>query len=168
MAKIKSTLDIVMERTKNLTMTQEDKDSLERKEWRDKIRGWIRLLIDRQSTVEELREDFITESARHPVVMEILRQELLEHIDPAADNEDILRVWEEVLGLDGRRIREAVGSFHSGQEAALSTHEEHVRSRLAGAGVSGSAVVPNMLADMEWPAITGELKEQFRKSIQGL
>jgi hypothetical protein len=38
MAEIKSTLDIIMERTKNLTMTDEEKASFRRKEAEGKVR----------------------------------------------------------------------------------------------------------------------------------
>jgi hypothetical protein len=61
MGKIKSTLDIVMERTKDLTMTREDREVLEKKELTDRVRGWIQQLVDRKSTVEELKAEYAGE-----------------------------------------------------------------------------------------------------------
>ena len=56
MAEIKSTLDLVLERTKNLTLTEEEKKSLQRKELEGKIRGWGQKYLDglmRLSAVNE-------------------------------------------------------------------------------------------------------------------
>lgn len=66
MAKIKSTLDIVMERTRNLTITQEEKDALRRKELLDRVRGWVQALVDGKSSVSDLRSAYDEEAAQAP------------------------------------------------------------------------------------------------------
>ena len=47
MAEIKSTMDLIMERTKNLTMTDEEKKKLQLDELRGKVRGWVPALCRR-------------------------------------------------------------------------------------------------------------------------
>ncbi len=167
MGKIKSTLDIVMERTKDLTMTREDRDVLEKKELTDRVRGWIQQLVDRKSSVEELKAEYDGESARRPVLREILHRELLAHVDPSAETLHVLlQAWEEVLGLDSAPIRQAVDAYKDSMEAARKDHEASILSLLAGTGISGTAVIPNVQADSRWTAVLEGLKGSLAASLQ--
>ncbi len=46
MAEIKSTIDLIMERTRNLTMTEEEKEELRNKELTEKAKGWVVRYLD--------------------------------------------------------------------------------------------------------------------------
>jgi hypothetical protein len=167
MAKIKSTLDIVMERTRNLSMTDEDREALQRKELTDKVRGWVGMLVDRRYSLNDLMASYREEASRAPSLREILRRELLDHIDPDAHNESILEAWKEVLGLDGGVIMEAIGSYRQAMDQGMNDCRERIRSDLAGSGIAGSAVIPNVEADPECRALSLRMKERFRQSLQG-
>ena len=166
MAKIKSTLDIVMERTKNLTMTQKDRDALNKKELSDRIRGWVQMLVDHRYTIDELKTACADESAHAPEAMDILRRELLGHIDPDMDDDMILKAYGDILGLDTGPVLETIGSYRRSMAQGIAEHRQRLLETLAASGVSGSAVLPNVQAEPEWKAFSSRLKESFRQSLQ--
>ena len=56
MAEIKSTLDLIMERTKNLTLTKEEKKAIHTKEVKCRVRGWFQRYGDGSLTIRDIKE----------------------------------------------------------------------------------------------------------------
>ena len=166
MAKIKSTLDIVMERTKNLTMTQDDRDALNKRELSDRIRGWVQMLVDDKYTIDELKAACDGESVHAPEVMDMLRSELLGHIDPDLGNESVLKAYRDILGLENGPILEAIESYRRSMDQSIAEHRQRLLGTLAASGVSGTAILPNIWSDPAWQAFSKHLKESFRQSLQ--
>jgi hypothetical protein len=168
MAKIKSTLDLVMERTKNLAMSREERDALQRKEWEDKARGWARMLIDRKITIDELMKDFALESTRYSPLADILHAELTRHLDPDEDNSLILKALTEVLGLDVKPFTDFIHDYHDRYELYRQEHQGRLMSELNARGISGTALMPNLDHDEVWQGFAKGLKDLFRQKIQAL
>lgn len=168
MARIKSTLDLVMERTRNISMTEEDKEALQKKEMSDKARGWVGMLMDRRITIHELKREFTSESSRHRELKDIMRTELLDHIDPDAENSSILEALAEVLGLDVKPFEDSIKDYHDRYELHRQEHQGRVLSKLKADGISGRAVVPNADKDESWITHAKGLKDQFKQKIQAL
>ena len=134
MAKIKSTLDLVMERTKNLAMSREDREALQRKEWEDKARGWVQMLMDQKITIDELMKDFTVESSRYNALADILHAELTRHIDPDGDNSLILKTLTEVLGLEVKPFADFINDYHARYELYRQEHQGRMLSELKARG----------------------------------
>lgn len=166
MAKIKSTLDIVMERTRNLSLTDEEKTVIHRKELDDKVRGWVQMLVDHKYTVSNLESAYLEELSHSPGVKDVLRRELLEHIDPDTDNASILDAWRDILNLDDGFISEAVVSYRTQTDQSMREYRERIREELVRSGISGSAVIPNVLSSPEWEAARKIMKERFMQALQ--
>ncbi len=58
MAEIKSTLDLIMERTKNFTLTNEGKRVLQTKELEGKVNGWVQKCMDGKTSMHQMKSDF--------------------------------------------------------------------------------------------------------------
>lgn len=161
MAEIKSTLDLIMERTKNLTLTEEEKKALHAQELRGKIRGWVQKCLDGTLDRARLQAEMEREGAGDPELRSGLLQELRERIDPGGENEILFQLLGEVLHRDTAPLREILERFRG--ELA-----ERVREKTAGIKdeleeerkISGSAVVPNLDGDPRWK----EEREQLRNS----
>lgn len=170
MAKIKSTLDLVMERTRNLSMSEEERESLHRKEWRDSARGLVQRLIDNRASLSELKSFLKSQSGPSPALRDILQDELIEHIDPDSDNAPIFQALDEVLGFDVGEIREAIATYRARLDLLRHEHRERRRSELKDMEISGTAVLPNVEHDEAWKAAAKELKEEFiarTKTLRG-
>ena len=62
MGEIKSTIELMMERTKNLTMTGEEKAQLRQKELTEKAKGWLVRYLDGILSLENLKAEMMRES----------------------------------------------------------------------------------------------------------
>ena len=171
MAKIKSTLDLVMERTRNLSMTEEEREALRRKESIDKVRGWVQKLIDHKMTTAELGSSLRPDAAAYPGLRDILKEELMSHIDPDKENDLIFQALEEALELDTTPFRESIMAYHNRSDLHRHEHLERLRSELRKRGIYGEAVIPNLEHDEAWIASSKKLKEEFKdqlKTLQGI
>jgi hypothetical protein len=90
MAEIKSTLDIIMERTKNLTMTDKEKASFRRKEAEGKVKGWVQKYQDGVIELDTIKSYFEKEITEYPEVRQILKSQLLDCLKLTGDNGKIL------------------------------------------------------------------------------
>jgi hypothetical protein len=168
MAKIKSTLDLVMERTKNLALSPEDRDAQQRKEWEDKARGWARMLIDQNITIDGFMKEFTVESSRYSALAEILHAELIRHIDPDGDNSIILKALTEVFGFEMKPFADFINDYHAQHELYRREHQVRLLSEFKAKGISGTALVPNMDNDEVWLNFAKGLRDGFKQKIQAL
>ena len=94
MAEIKSTIDLIMERTKNLSASPQEREAWHRQEREKHIRGLVQRLLDNSLTVDGVRDELDKErkSGRAAEAMENLKNALALHVDPESDNERLFRI----------------------------------------------------------------------------
>ncbi len=161
MAEIKSTLDLIMERTKNLTLTEEERKALDFRELRGKVRGWVQKCLDGTLDRARLQAEMEREGAREPELRSDLLQELSERIDPEGENEIPFQLLEEVLHCDTAPLREILGRFRAELAERIRVKTAEIKSELEEQRkISGSAVIPNLERDPRWK----EEREQLRNS----
>jgi hypothetical protein len=169
MAEIKSTLDIIMEKTKGLTMTDEEKRELKRKEIAGKFKGLVQKFLDNIIDLDRLKVDAAAVGEGHEdMFRRVSIQEAIGRIEPEGDNEPILKVLENATGMDTGPIREFITDFERKLEKERAVHEKGLKKRLKKKGISGSAVIPNLDADSQWRDYVSKLNETFRKEVEGL
>jgi len=166
MAEIKSTRDLIMERTRGLTMTDEEKKILHARELRGKAKGWVQKCIDGIMGIPRLEEEIQQEKTKEPELMNTLFQELLERIDPDGENDLLLQMMESVLGRDTARLRELIGSFQTELAEKIQGKTVNAKNDLAQRNISGSAVVPNLDRDPDWKMDREELKNLYVRRIR--
>ena len=88
MAEIKSTLDLVMEKTRNLTLSADEKAAQQHKEAENRIRGLLQKYLDGVVSKPELKADYLR-LKKHFGANEntILIDEITARIDAAAAEE---------------------------------------------------------------------------------
>ena len=150
MTKIKSTLDLVMERTKNLNMTDADKEKLRQKEGKDKVRSWLKRYLDGKINADEVRRNLDANSKAFPAVTDILKNELVSSIKPEGDNEKILHVLARVFDTSSDLLEEIMASYDAQLGQEMPRYAEQLGSDLKGQGIHGTAVVPNISQNRQW------------------
>jgi hypothetical protein len=143
MAEIKSTLHIIMERTKNLTMTDEEKASFRRQEAEGKVKGWIQKYQDGVLELDNVKAEFEKEVRDYPELPNILKSQLLDSVKLNADNGRLLRILRDVLCADTEDIENTIQSFKHKLELLRSNRTESIREELTKRKIYGSSVVPN-------------------------
>jgi hypothetical protein len=166
MAEIKSTLDIIMEKTQALTMTEEEKITFQRKDWEGKVKGWVQKYFDGIIEIDTIRSNFETEQKRYPELRQILKSELLNHIKLNGDNSELFRLLDEFLGIKLKKLDNLIQSFKSDLDAQRKEKIEKLKDELARRKIYGSSVIPNPRTDDSWETLIQKLSERFREQLQ--
>ncbi len=169
MAEIKSTLDIIMEKTKGLTMTDEEKKELKRKEMAGKVKGLVQKISDGFMGLDGLKKELAALGKGHEDMLRvIMMSEIAGRIQPEGDNEPLMEILEKTIGMDTGPIRDFFADSQRKLEKEKVARGKRLMKRLKKKGISGSAVIPNLEADSQWRDYVSNLKETFQKEVEGL
>ncbi|MCU0578320.1 MAG: hypothetical protein MUF69_02110 [Desulfobacterota bacterium] len=164
MGEIRSTLDIIMERTKNLSLSEEEKQKIKQQEWLGKARGWVQKYLDGLVDPEELQAAMAT-LGEAKEAGSLLRRELIEAVDLEGDNARRWEVLETLWGLSPAPFLRIIEGFRTGLTEAGVRRAGVLRTRLAEKGISGTAVVPNLNRDPEWLTYYGQAVRDCREAL---
>lgn len=166
MAEIRSTLDIIMEKTKGLTMSEKEKKAFKEQEMAGKVKGLIQKFLDGILDMDQLKGEVARLGEKGgDMVKRLIREESVSRIEPEGDNEPLLRVLGEVTGSDVDSLSKVLKEFQQRFEREKDTREKELRKELEQQGISGSAVVPNINADAEWSDYVSEMRNAFQKRL---
>ena len=169
MAEIKSTLDIIMEKTKGLTMSEEEKEAFRKKEIDGKVRGLFQRFLDGFIDAERLKDEIGSlGEERYAVAREALLRECMGRMEPGADNTILLDALENAAGLDIAPIRKIILDYNQDLEQQKMDRKQVLQKNLDGLGISGSAVIPNIHADQEWIKHLSEMNKGFREKLKNM
>ncbi len=149
MGEIKSTMDLVLERTKHLTMSEAEKADLKREEADKRLSGLIRRYRSGGMRTEQMKREMEILKAENDLVDDhYLRSGLLHALAFDRDNESLLRLLAETFDvtIEGfralfREYREAVTKAGENRKAALKQQLAKEKS------IRGDAVLPNLDRD---------------------
>jgi hypothetical protein len=169
MAEIKSTIDLIMERTKNLSASPEEREAYRRQQLEKHIRGLVQRLLDYSLTLDDVKDDLEREKKKNASdVATFLGKALAAQVDPEADNERLFRIINELTGAPEERLREALAVCRDEFESARALVMKRQTEELSSRGISGSAVLPNSDADAKWKAIREDLLAACAKHTSGV
>ena len=164
MAEIKSTLELVMQRTSHLSMSEEDKRKQAAKEFKEAVNRLALKYLDGQIDLDRFRAEFSRLKAG------LFRQSGGSRRDwqanrPAADNSLVLDLIKHGLGYDISDIEAVLKDFREKLHSVNDQAVERIRADLLKKGISGSAVVPNLETDKDH---AGRIEEMFDASVKRL
>ncbi len=168
MAEIKSTLDIIMERTKNLTMTDEEKAAFRRKEMAGKVRGWIQRYRDGLIDLDHLKSEFAKELSANPDLTSILRSQVLDSTKLNEDNSRFLIILRDILAIDTKDIESEIESAKHELESLRVKRTAAIAEDLKKKKIYGSAVVPNPVRDWVLQEILTRAETELRAQLKSL
>jgi uncharacterized protein with von Willebrand factor type A (vWA) domain len=169
MGEIKSTLDIVLEKTKNLKLTSAEKVEQQHKEIETRIKAMLQKYQDGLCTREDfmaeyqlLQKDFNLGDSRD------LANEIFRRIDPDRDNQPLLELLEHCCHLHSAGIATVVNDYRKTYRAAARNRMKRIKADLAQKySISGSAVVPNLAQDEPWKREAQALRSGFDRQLKG-
>ena len=152
MAEIKSTLDLVMERTKNLRFSEEEKQAQKIEDAKKTLNGLIQQYLDQLLNEDELsskiagvRKQF--QMADHAVLREVILDKItLDTLDsPLPD------LLSRLCRVDIEGLKALARSYRQALARGRGTYGAELKSTLQTRyGISGSAVEPNLDTDPGW------------------
>jgi len=170
MAEIKSTLDLVMEKTKGLVQSDEEKKAIRNQEREQRARSLLLKLKEGQirpdnlvGALEELGEKDIAPLRR------ILIRLLMESISLGADNSAFLGGLKSLSassGDDGMKKIEALLQEYDRSVVELAhVYRKKLLEELSRQGISGSAVIPKLDQDSDWAEARKGMDIQFEARL---
>ena len=167
MGEIKSTLDIIMEKTKGLTISEEEKEMFRKKETEGKVRGLLQRFLDGFIDAERLKDEIGSlGEKRYAVAKEVLLRECMGRMEPGADNTIFLDALENAAGLDIAPIQKIMLDYNQDLKQQEMDRKQVLQKSLERLGISGSAVIPNINADQEWIRHLSEINKGFQEKIE--
>jgi hypothetical protein len=167
MGEIKSTLDLVMEKTRHLSMSEEEKTAQQKDDTRKALKGLILKYRDQIIKQTQFEKELGQVSAMNDIdARPVLISELCAAIDPGQDNASPIALLKNICKIDTTPLESILNEYD--QRVALAKDERiaEVNEQLFKARkISGSAVVPNLESDTGWKARTGSVKNDYRKRL---
>ena len=117
MGEIKSTLDIIMEKTKDLKMTDEEEREFRKREIEGKVRGALQKFLDGLMDSNRLKEELIGLGEKQfTMAKEALLKGCVGRMEPGADNSPILDALENAASLDITPVKKILLEYHQDLE----------------------------------------------------
>ncbi|MGV8074515.1 MAG: hypothetical protein AB2L11_08170 [Syntrophobacteraceae bacterium] len=167
MGEIKSTLELVMERTRNLTLSEDERREQMISEFRKNINGLLQRFQDGVLPLRDFTIDF--QRLQEPSKLsakETLLEEIAKRLDPDRNNEQMLLLLSEYCGAKAMGIETVLSEYASkiktGAEQTAAKLKEELSSKQ---GIYGSAVVPNLEADADWASEKQHMRNFFHKKL---
>jgi len=169
MGEIKSTLDLVMEKTKNLNLSEEEKQDQKNQEMESRVRGLVQKYQDKiisleqlKAEYEELREDYSLQGTQHEQLLNVL----CAWIELGEDNQVLLDLLSQFADSHIDGIISVLRDFDAAIQTAAAAQRQIAKDALASAHhISGSAVVPNLDADKDWQETANQIRATFEESL---
>ncbi len=167
MAEIKSTLDIIMEKAKKFSATEEEKKSFKRQELEGKIKGLVQKALDGILDSERFQAEVVALQAKErDLADQILKEEVVARIELGANNEALLKILENIGGPASPAISKILDQFQKKAEKEKESRSKVLMENFRKKGISGSAVLPNLDVDPEWLRTKSEMRRQLQAEIR--
>ena len=170
MGEIKSTLDLVMEKTRNLKLSDEEKQAQKQSEVTSRIKGLLQKLQDGltferqfQAEYEQLKTE-LGQTDDSPLIDEIFSR-----LDPDADTGILLNILNNCCHFETARISSMIDDYRVAYHEAAQKRSLQIKDRLEiKYAITGTAVAPNLDADEEWQRQVQDMRGQFEKQLSQL
>jgi hypothetical protein len=170
MSEIKSTLDLVMERTRHLSLSAEEKASQQQAAYTKRLQGLLQQYADQAFSVADFKKRFEalqTEMGR--TEQQVSLAALAARIDPDQDNARWLALTAQVAPAVCESLQSLLDGYRSQRSDLLAAGGQDQRDRLAREhGVSGTAVKPHPEQDPACRQRLETLRQTTLKRIAAL
>jgi hypothetical protein len=167
MAEIKSTLDIIMEKAKKFSVTEEEKKGFRRQELEGRIKGLVQKGIDGILDSQRFQVEVTALQAKDKdLVDQVLKEELVIRLEVEQNSQELLKMLEYVAGSASSGVREVLADFEKKGEQQKEIRRKTLLESFKKKGISGSAVLPNLDADPEWIRTKSEMRQQLQGEIR--
>jgi hypothetical protein len=167
MAEIKSTLDIIMEKAKKFSVTEEERQGFKRQELEGKIKGLVQKTIDGILDSQRFQVEVTALQAKDKdLVDQVLKEELVTRLELEENSQELLKMLEYVAGSASSGVRKVLADFEKKGEKQKEIRRKTLLESFQKKGISGSAIVPNLNADPQWLRARSETRLQLQEEIR--
>jgi hypothetical protein len=171
MGEIKSTLELALERTRKLAITQGEKEEIKRQELLKKATGLSRRYMEGDVPLHEvLREIERMPDQKKSKVKKLLLSQWIEALSLESDHERLFDGIESLRGMKVSEVREKfqllVSEYQMERKKAERDIERQAIEELKSEGFSGTAVVPWLEGNPQWRERSQAMNAVFRQRVE--
>jgi hypothetical protein len=174
MGEIKSTLDLVLEKTRHLSQTSEEKQAQTLKNSENRINGLLQKYVDGLFSLEQLQRDYEKIIAEFKLPNHAaLAGQVIRRLDPGQDNRVLFDLLDLCCHLDSSGLADVINQYQARYQKAAQVRMEALKENLAQKyNISGSAVIPDLDTDDNWrreaQAMTAAVEEKLKQEKERL
>jgi len=165
MAEIKSTLDLIMEKTSHLRLNDDEKKEGRQNKIRNSVTGLVQKYCNNAIHVKQFKKELARlETGNTAAVKQLLVNEIVDRMTFNDQDDPLLRLLSEFFEAAAveKRYREHRDRILAAAERKAGERKQQLADRY---GISGFSVKPNLTADGPW---TEKLQEMIRAGKQTL
>ena len=168
MGEIKSTLDIVMEKTKHLSLSEEEREAQKKEDARKNVRGLIQKYKDQIFTIKQLEDEWNDlEKENQLSDRQILVDEIMDQLHLNADNSLLMTSLKEICGQDTGPLESVLDDYINKKTEVVQARQEAIQEEIADRyHISGSAVVPNLETDSDWAEAMKAFENNYQEKFE--
>ncbi len=152
MSEIKSTLELALERTRNMTLSDEEKREAALNQFRQELNGLLHKFLEGHMDFDQFRRKMREmERPAGAITEKILAGEVLHRITPRGENDKHLQILSEICGIEAGKIEKLLQDHLSQVRAMELERIAELKKELRDSRqIYGRAVRPNLAADSTW------------------
>ena len=167
MSEIKSTLDIVLEKTKHLTLSKDEKQAQKKKEARKRLAGLLQKYQNRILDIDRLKDDLNALKEFYDFIdTRALVREILSRIKLDNDNTLFMTILDDLCPADPDGLKSVLSEYKKTVRLRQDQRSDQIIDNLSrDYHISGSAVVPNLAVDDEWAADLQTINTDYNRLL---
>ncbi|MEN6373417.1 MAG: hypothetical protein ABFD75_01380 [Smithella sp.] len=170
MGEIKSAIELAMERTRHLSLSEEEKVQQHKDEFEKLLQGALQRYSDEVMSVDEFRERISElQSELHITDHQLVIKAVLKRIDPDQDNERWMNLLSVLESGSRDSLQKILLDYLEQRSKLLQAVEKQVLENLAQQhGITGSAIVPNPDKNASYQHGISVLKRETQTKIDAI
>jgi len=168
MDEIKSTLDIVLEKTKHLTMGREGRKTQAQEEVQKKMKGLVQKFQDQTLRLGQLEKEVNHLQTSYDLdCRKFLLNEVFGRLDLNQDNSHLISMLNQLYKFDTAALEKELNTSQKEIQLLESQMTDKILQNLSEKfNLSGTAIVPNLENDEVWTKEVGEIRNKFKLMIK--
>jgi hypothetical protein len=166
-SEIKSTMDIVLEKTKHLTLSEDEKRAQKKKEAYQYLSGLLQKYQDEVLDIDQLKDSLNELKEFYDSIdTHVLVSEILDRIELDKDNRLLMVVLDDICQVDLNGLKAVLSEYQKTLDMRRDQRSDHITEKLSRHyHVSGSAVLPNLAAEDEWAAELQTIYAEYNRLL---
>ncbi|MGD8293868.1 MAG: hypothetical protein PVF37_19300 [Desulfobacterales bacterium] len=167
MGEIKSTLDLVLEKTKNLKLSSEEKQQQTQQEIENRIKGMMQKYEDGLYTKTELIAGYeLLKKDYNLSTDDSLIIEITHRLELNRNNQSLFELLQECCTINTAAIETTIDDFQQTYHQASQNRLTQLKKDLAEQhAITGSAVLPNLDTDESWQQKFSEIRAAYENQL---
>lgn len=167
MSPIKSTVDLAMEKTQDMTMSAEEKAAKQQQEAKDKARAAVIRYSEGSLKSGELQVELEAGRQYFESFDSILVQQALAQVDMEGDNSNIIELLNKVGGEEAETAKKQLSKIQQEVQFLKQSYSQDQRTQLAQSGIQGAAEAADSEGDANWQEYLKNKRQELLSSVGG-